>query len=218
MLKSIFGKHARFSVKVLRTTLASLALVCLMPFAARYLPGEPLDESEKDLTHSIFNSSVDKQNIKIHKSSIANFYMELIGADALTFGDTILLRNEIYNNRELDNDFYTHYVMAHELTHVWQGQNCGNLHVRALAEKTSSIFNGNGLYGHYGYILSSDKDLSEYGIEQQASIIADYYALQQGIEPLYLINKENKDEYTNLYESTLSNFLKNPSYLKNQCK
>jgi hypothetical protein len=190
-----------------------------MPFAARYLPGEPLDESEKDLTHSIFNSSVDETNIKIHKSAIANFYMELIGADALTFGDTILLRDEIYKNRDSDSDFYTHYVMAHELTHVWQGQNCGNLHFRALKEKASSIANGDGFYGHYGYVLLPKKDLSEYGVEQQASIIADYYAIQQGLEPLYLINaKESKEEYTRLYESALSQFLKDPSYLRQQCK
>ncbi|MCO6505473.1 MAG: hypothetical protein J6568_08695 [Snodgrassella sp.] len=75
----------------------------------------------------------------------------------------------------------------------------------------------------YEYALADDKVLSDYGMEQQASIIADYYLLRdfgydkwfEKTKQKYKGNKaKNKqlvqDLWLKMYENTLHLFLKNP--------
>ncbi|PIT16560.1 hypothetical protein BGI33_04285 [Snodgrassella alvi] len=75
----------------------------------------------------------------------------------------------------------------------------------------------------YEYALTDDKVLSDYGMEQQASIIADYYLLRDfGYDKwFYYTNQKSKgaepknkqliqEFWLKMYENTLRLFLKNP--------
>lgn len=59
-----------------------------------------------------------------------------------------------------------HFI--HELTHVWQVQQGGSLVTRRPP------------FARYGYRLTPGKPFTAYGIEQQASIVADAFLLSQG--------------------------------------
>lgn len=59
-----------------------------------------------------------------------------------------------------------HFV--HEMTHVWQHQQGVNLLLRRLP------------WAPYGYVLKPGKRFADYGIEQQACIVADAYLINKG--------------------------------------
>ena len=59
-----------------------------------------------------------------------------------------------------------HFI--HEMTHVWQVQHGGSLVTRRLP------------FARYGYRLVPGKAFAAYGIEQQASIVADAFLLGRG--------------------------------------
>lgn len=79
--------------------------------------------------------------------------------------------------------FDSKWVFVHELTHVWQYYHQVNLVFSAIGLFVSNIKCGYG--AAYPYDLKSSKDLSGFNIEQQASIVADYWAMTQGLKPGY---------------------------------
>ena len=88
------------------------------------------------------------------------------------------------------------------MTHVWQYQNGQAVLTRAgtsqvLIELPSKAGLGNGAYT---YQLDVRKDLLDYGVEQQASIVADYWAMKNGV-----IDKV-KQRATNRSEAYLAHY------------
>jgi hypothetical protein len=73
------------------------------------------------------------------------------------------------------------WIFVHEIGHVWQWQHGRYPVTEAIGVYISNA--GNYLQA-YPYDLTPGKDLMEYNFEQQASIIADYWALQsQRLQP-----------------------------------
>ncbi|SCC19213.1 hypothetical protein [Kosakonia oryziphila] len=93
----------------------------------------------------------------------------------------------------------------HEIGHVWQHQMGVNVRTRGLVSWASS----------YEYSLPGEKDLADYSLEQQASIIADYYVLANfGVNVFIqqstfkgIIGPDLRDKYNN----TLKYFLASPA-------
>lgn len=76
--------------------------------------------------------------------------------------------NIYYNKADWREDFSTGSLserawLIHELTHVWQVQQGVRVFWRALINRK------------YRYVLSAGKPFEHYGVEQQASIVADFY-------------------------------------------
>lgn len=71
----------------------------------------------------------------------------------------------------------------HEMTHVWQYQNGKAVKTRGAALGVLATVGDPYIYKLY---LSGDetnlKDLSDYGLEQQAAIVGDYYALRENLK------------------------------------
>lgn len=61
--------------------------------------------------------------------------------------------------------------MIHELVHVWQHQTGVNVLLRGIFER------------RYRYALDRERSLAAYGIEQQASIVEDYFRMLSGLAP-----------------------------------
>jgi hypothetical protein len=63
--------------------------------------------------------------------------------------------------------------LIHELTHVWQVQ-------KGVWLRTRRIFVDG---GDYDYALDPARRLQDYKVEEQASLVADYYRILRGLKP-----------------------------------
>lgn len=158
-----------------------------------------LTEGEIKLAQSIFKDSVNYDHVSIHSGRL----MGPMHKD--NFAKTTLL-SQIFMHNLYKDDFSKAQpglqgLFIHEMTHVWQGQQMA-FSYRPIDLKNMISYTRKA----YDYALTGDKDLLDYGTEQQASIVADYFGLQRrnNAEPAKL----------NLYKKTLKNFLENPSYAK----
>ena len=102
------------------------------------------------------------------------------------------------------------------MTHVWQYQM--GMAVRAMA--VGEMIGHLGDYDEaYNYTLASNKDLVDYGLEQQAQIVEDYYRLniaKTSRTSARMKNKIPQSKQLPLYKSVLAKFLANPRYAKIQ--
>lgn len=163
-----------------------------------------LTNGEKILAMSVFKNAINFSTVKIHNGSYLPFNMQSKNI-AMTPNGEIYFREPYYKD-----DFSTanpgdmHWFI-HEMVHVLQHQLGMNVRIRGAFSWAAS----------YNYSLPPGKKLSEFGMEQQASIISDYYYLEnyglgdfnrisgfQGIiGPDVLIK----------YQEALSLFISNPS-------
>ena len=123
-----------------------------------------LTHGEAVMVNQLFSFAIDLSSVKIHEHKYAifqspNFVMTPNG--------------EIYfPTAPLNPDFAIApvediRVFMHEMVHVWQ-------HQMGMWVKTRGLFSW---YVNYKYELQNGKLLSNYGMEQQAGIISDYYLL-----------------------------------------
>lgn len=201
-------------------------------YATDLLPGEHLSEEQTELYSIYFQNSVDYERIKIHNSQAASKLMELRGVTALAFRNRIIMGPK---DEDATTPFWSKsdittedYRVMHEMAHMWQIQNCGQYAVtkHAIIQLVSAMAGDNGVYGAYEYDLSSGRDLSTYGIEQQASIITNYYLLSEsfpnapweGRAPLFDTTAySSARDMRPYYEETLSRFLEDPAYIQDHC-
>lgn len=171
-----------------------------------------LTHGEAVMVNQLFSFAIDLSSVKIHEHKYAifqspNFVMTPNG--------------EIYfPTAPLNPDFAIApvediRVFMHEMVHVWQ-------HQMGMWVKTRGLFSW---YVNYKYELQNGKLLSNYGMEQQAGIISDYYLLiTYGLsvwkKKAYEKNKSNPinlppyksefDYWMSAYQNNLQLFLKNP--------
>ncbi|MBP6632187.1 MAG: hypothetical protein KBG28_27730 [Kofleriaceae bacterium] len=104
-------------------------------------------------------------------------------------------------------------VFVHELTHVWQYESGMDL----IAQGAIELVKNAGDYEKaYPYQLSAGRDLLDYGMEQQASIVEDFFRLAgHGLLPLRATNRgASVTELTGLYDQVLSRLRQNPRYAR----
>ena len=105
-------------------------------------------------------------------------------------------------------------LFVHELAHVWQYQ------TGILNPKLSGIFEfvktGFDYRKAYDYVLKSGRDLIEYGMEQQAAMIADFYLVEKCGEAFgrFNANDESFERKRDLLVEVLANFIANPNYAR----
>jgi len=92
----------------------------------------------------------------------------------------------------------------HEMVHVWHRQMGMRVLWRGLGSWAA----------RYKYKLSANKKLSNYGMEQQACLLSDYYLLTfHGYAIWERLNdcKNPAPDILSVYQAVLSVFLRNPS-------
>lgn len=175
--------------------------------------GRALTSNEVSLAKEIFKSSLSYDAVKVHNGKYTRFQWENSGMTP---------NGEIYAHGTAYKDDYTadhtpagletKAFFIHEMAHVWQWQN------NILRVKTSAILE---TLKHkfdymeaYKYTLKADADLIEYGIEQQASIIEDYYrVIKRGLG--FKENNQNQEPLParkELLKKVMGNFVSDPSY------
>jgi len=185
------------------------ALVPPTPAEEIAAPNRPLTTGEIAMLTPIFRDGIDYAKVHVINNSFplqpANVYMTP--------------RGHVYAPGDLwQSDFSTQRsgnraVFVHEMTHVWQYANGMDLIGQSVVEFTKY----RGQYEKaYPYELVEGRDLVEYGMEQQASIVEDYYSMTGDTgRPHRMTNAGITDEQRDaLFASVLKQFLANARYAK----
>ena len=101
----------------------------------------------------------------------------LFGADAMAIANTVYYDSDVYSpdfsKSAYDSD---RWLMAHELTHVWQWQNRAKTGYSFTKVVSEHLKYGDAVYD---YKLVNGKKFTEYRFEQQGEIVECYMKLRQ---------------------------------------
>lgn len=131
----------------------------------------PLTPGEQALAQSVFGNSIDYTQVNVYNSFAylfqpSNRAMSPDGNIYFPKGDPRY--SEDFSKASQDQQC----TFIHEMTHVWQ-------HQHGYALRTRRAFCG--IFGckdaDYDYTLNSGSDFGDYGLEQQATIVQDYFGL-----------------------------------------
>ena len=173
-------------------------------------PNRALTEGERSLLRPLFRDGIDYDRVRVIHASFPFQQRDVY----------MTPRGHIYAPGELFRDDFSRErrgldraVFVHEMTHVWQYANGMDLVGEGVMEFTKN----RGQYEKaYPYVLAANRDLSDYGMEQQASIVEDYFLITSGAgEPVRLENRGlAPGERDALYAAVLARFLGNARYAR----
>jgi len=163
-----------------------------------------LTDGEIKLARSVFAGAIDYKAVRIYDRGYA--FVNALG--------NMSYRGNIYLPGGFCQDFSVaalpeQRLLIHELVHVWQHQNkLLNLAVAAVREAVRHRFQ----YAKtYLFRLEADRDLLDYGIEQQAAMIEEYFLRRHGGVLMGRCLNE-AGSVPALLEEVLARFLANPAY------
>ena len=148
------------------------------------MPERPITLGERTLLYPIFHWTLpyDDQWVETNDSNIG-------GSDnSITPLGVPHMSNEIWSpDYNIAPDNYK-YTFIHEMTHVWQ--HFHGINVLAEAAYLMTQYGSDYDPKAYRYDLSSHGNFRNFNIEQQASIVADYWYLSKGNSPRYNIGAD----------------------------
>lgn len=165
--------------------------------------------AEQQMITSLFQSAINFAKVRIYPRKLLPFQFH---HTAITPFGRIYFPPIHYQPDFTQADFrYQHWFM-HEIVHVWQHQMGMNVVWRGLFSFCAP----------YHYDLQQNRLLSDFGMEQQACIIADYFVLTvHGFAAWLSVTRQhnptsrlNKDYWADLYQFTLMLFLTKPMIAK----
>ncbi len=124
-----------------------------------------LTPGEKELARSVYTNEIDFTKVKIFHRRW-KFFQPKDRAMAPNGNIYYPENSSQYSSNFYNADIHKKATFIHELAHVWQHQNKINVKLRGAFERS------------YEYLpLNIDSDFNNFGIEQQAQIIRDYFYL-----------------------------------------
>ena len=175
------------------------------------VPNRPLTIGEIAMLKPIFRDGIDYARVRVINNSFPlqpqNVYMTP--------------RGHVYAPGTLWLDDFSagslhgirRAVFVHEMTHVWQYANGMDLISEGVVEFTKH----RGNYEQaYPYELEAGRDLVDYGMEQQASIVEDYYLITiDRDEPHRMTNRGvSASQRDALFANVMKNLFANPRYAR----
>ncbi|MGN7788833.1 hypothetical protein [Enterobacter sp. 22452] len=163
----------------------------------------PLTIGEIALARSVFGDALKYSEVKVHNKSYLPFNMQSTDVAMTPNGELYFREPHYRDDFSIEVPRYKHWFI-HEMVHVLQHQIGMNVRTRGAFSWAAS----------YNYSLPSDKKLSDFGMEQQASIISDfYYLINYGLGDFRniagfegIIGPDLKEKYLQV----LSLFIQNP--------
>lgn len=163
-----------------------------------------LTPGEISLAKSVFKNSVNYSDIRIHKGSYLPFNLQNENTAMTPNGDMYFMPTHYRTDFSQAIPSYQHWFI-HEMTHVWQYQLGLNVRMHGIISWAAV----------YHYSLAGNKLISDYNMEAQASLIADYFwLLKFGLRGFDKVSNFQGVRGPNLlksYEWVLRGFLNNPS-------
>lgn len=126
-----------------------------------------LTQGEIRLAMELFRNQIQYNRVWIHHGSYLPFDMQQNNT-AMTPNGEMWFEKNIYREDYSSATIEYKYVFMHEMMHVWQYQHGMNVRMRGLMSWAVD----------YSYNLDKPR-LSSYSMEQQASIVADYWLLNR---------------------------------------
>jgi len=170
-------------------------------------PNRPLTAGEIAMLEPIFKDSLDYKAVRVIHNSFPfqpeNVYMTPRGH---VYAPGALWEDDFSRGRR-------RAVFVHEITHVWQYVNGLDLIGQSLIEFAK---NRGDYEKAYAYELDAARDLTDYGMEQQASIVEDYFMITSDLaEPLRVQNRGlDRQQRDTLYGAVLRQLIANPRYAR----
>jgi Domain of unknown function (DUF4157) len=161
----------------------------------------PLREGEIRMAAQIFQRSLDYSQVRVHNEEFLPFGLQPDNTAMTPNGEIYFNPKRFKEDFSLSTPNDQHWLM-HEMVHVWQYQ----LGYPVMARGAIRI----GL--EYEYELDPAKKLSDYNMEAQGDLLADYWALKFKQQPRLVSMRFYQDMlWVPLYEQVLSRFLANPA-------
>ena len=129
-----------------------------------------LTPGEQAYAVSIFGNSIDYTRVRVHNTGFTIFQDD---HTAVTPNGEVYFPAAVYRN-DFSTDVGNAGWLIHELTHVWQYQHGTNVIVQGILHRDYD----------YGSLTGSNRSFASFHIEQQASIVADYFYLTHGARPI----------------------------------
>jgi hypothetical protein len=214
-------KNVPWYVKIIRPVVVAAAILFgANHFLVPNLPGRSLTPGERTMLSETFNDSVDYNKVRVHHSKFGDIVRTLSRAQMMTYGSLIITDSATPDYSAPDVGFMPRYSFSHEMAHVWQNQNGVSEKFSQLVARQKIKIPGAEQISTYQYRLKNGKDLTDFNVEQQASILTDYNFL---VKPPQIFEKDiqsplDADAFTGpgerktAYEATLQKFLANPAY------
>jgi hypothetical protein len=136
------------------------------------------------LAKTLYGYSIRYHLVWVHRESYLPFNLQPVDV-AMSPNGEMWFREETYSpDFSLEKDLKKKYIFIHEMMHVWQTQ-------KGMFVRTRGLFSG---IADYTYNFDQ-VDLLHYGLEQQASIVSDYWLVKYfGLE-----NNEHLLKYRDLF-------------------
>ena len=170
------------------------------PVESRTLKGRwrPLTDGEIAMARTIFQDSIDYTKVKVHNEEYLWFGMQpdegAIAPNGEMYFGKVAFREDFSQSEGEDQ-----HLFIHEMVHVWQYQLGYPVKLRGAIRIGLS----------YEYTLESGKRLSDYNMEAQGDLLADYWAVKYQSKPIVMTVWKYKNSLK-LFEEVLSVFLANP--------
>jgi hypothetical protein len=167
-----------------------------------------LTPGEMAMVSSVLKAAITLTNVRVRKGPILPFQ----GKYAVTPMGGIFYPKKLYLKDYSIAEIGDKHRFIHEMVHIWQYQ----------MGVWVALWGACSLLVDYEYTLADGKVLSDYGMEQQASIIADYYLLRDfGYDYWFGLTRQKykgskprnkqlvQDFWLKMYANTLHLFFKN---------
>lgn len=167
--------------------------------------------NERALAAAVFQNALDYERIRIHDDKYIFFQATNV---LMTPNGEIYAPGAMYRKDYAAEELNYRELFIHELAHVWQYQ------IGVLNPKLSGLFefvrNGFNYSKAYRYVLESGLDLIDYGMEQQAAMVADYFLIEKSGENFgrHNANTESFERKRELLTEVMANFIANPEYAR----
>ncbi len=187
------------------------SLVRIFYRKGRSMVSRPLTKGEAALAKTVFGDSIDYATVTINDGKFAGFHPE--GTAMAPNGNLYMYGCYVDDYSQLET--YGQSLFIHEMTHVWQYQ---NKILAPIAEAVKLNLKHKFNYrAAYDYTLEAGRDLTDYNMEQQASIVQDHFALKNEAGSEYWSNCQNVETGAArmaLYDQVLAKFDADPAYAK----
>lgn len=132
--------------------------------------GRSLTLAERELIRSLFGAAIDPDPVRIYRRRWWPFQPRnvLMAPDG---GLWCHPRGALWRGCYASASLAMRALFIHEMTHVWQAQHGGRWYLPLMRHP----------FCRYDYVLRPGKPFSRYGIEQQATIVADAFLLKNGV-------------------------------------
>jgi hypothetical protein len=128
--------------------------------------GRPLTRAERQLLESVFGNSLDYSRVQLIPTTVLEFR---------TVGNTTRVPKDF----SITNPDHAQ-TLVHEMTHVWQYQHSGTSYISiSLTSQLIATIRSGSRNAAYDYQLSGRSSFYDFGPEQQALIVENYFGMKR---------------------------------------